>query len=66
MFVYIGLCGNKAVDKSAKKAIDRRFKKLRRGGIKKKDILSTAAKAQWVKKLLFAKKTQAIKNTMRE
>ncbi len=63
---YIRLHGNEAADKSAKEATGWRLKKLRRGGVREEDTSSTAAKAQCVKELLFAKKTQATKNAMRE
>ena len=63
---HISLRGNEAADKSAKEATGWRLKKLRRGGVREEDTSSTAAKAQWVKELLSAKKTQATKNAMRE
>lgn len=66
MPVYIGFCSNKTVDKSAKGATGWRLKKLRYRGIKEEDTLSTTVKTQQIKKLLFARKTQVIKNEMRE
>ena len=57
---------NEAADKSAKETTGWRLKMLRHRGVREEDTLSTAAKAQWVKELLSAKKTQATKNTMRE
>lgn len=66
MLVHIGFCGNEAADKLVKEAISWRLKKLKRKGVREEDTLLTGAKAQWVKKLLSAKKTQATKNAMRE
>ena len=43
-----------------------RLKKLRRRGIEEKNTSSTTVKAQQIKELLFAKKTQATKNVMGE
>ena len=55
---HMGIDGNEAVDKSAKEATGWRLKKLRRRRTREENTSSTAAKAQHVKELLSAKKTQ--------
>ena len=54
----MGKDGNKAADKSAKEATGWMLNKLRRGRTREENISSTAPKAQHVKELLLAGKTQ--------
>ena len=50
----------------AKEITSWRLKKLKSGSAREKNIFSTVAKMQKVKKLLSAKKTQAIWKTIKE
>ena len=62
----MGIDGNEAADKSAKEATGWRLKKLRRGKTREEDTPSTATKAQLVKELISAKKTQLALRALEE
>lgn len=55
---HASIDGNEVADKLAKEATGWRLKKLRRGRTREENTSSTAPQAQYVKKLLSAKKTQ--------